>query len=77
MLIMTKDGHVGPAKITVEPATSPRLGIAINLKELEVLMKEYSADVPQDLSQSLTLSLFLQWLINKQKENEADGTQET
>lgn len=52
-------------------ATSPRLGIVINLDDLETLMREFvtetkAADGDDDLT-ALTLSLFLKWTQRKVK----------
>lgn len=60
----------------VRATTNPRLGIVINLDDLEPLLREFIRESKPDLSQQLLLSTFLLWVNNKMKE-QSHGTQET
>lgn len=60
----------------VRAADKPRLGIVINLDDLEPLLREFIRESRPDLSQQLLLSTFLLWVKNKTKE-QSNGTQES
>lgn len=61
-------------KPSMHVGAQPRLGIVINLDDLESLLREFIRDSKPDLSQQLLLSTFLLWVNNKMKE-QLNGTQ--